>query len=199
MGPLLEFCRAQLARAREDFTRNVQSLTVEEALFSAGGYRSMLGVAKHIGGWLHVYRSYAFDAQPRHWAQTPWPRGLIDTVETGEAYLREVLAWIDAGFAAWDADLAKEPIDRPAKLHWGQEIPITSLVAYVVSHVHYHTGELNMLLSIARGEAWEYSEEVEENHISTFGHGVPAPWMTSEQRAAHEERLRQAAERRGNG
>jgi len=41
---------------------NIASLTLDEALFAAGGYRSILGVLKHLGGWAHVYRSYAFDA-----------------------------------------------------------------------------------------------------------------------------------------
>jgi uncharacterized damage-inducible protein DinB len=197
MDPVLVLSRAQLARTRDDFARNVQSLTLEEALFSAGGHRSILGVSKHIAGWLHVYRSYAFDAQPRHWAQADWPRGLIDTVETSEPYLREVLAWIDTAFEAWDGALANETADRAAKLHWGQTVPLSDIVMRTVSHVNYHGGELNMLLSIARGEAWEYTEEVEENHISTYGHGVPAPWMTAEQRAAHEQRLRRAAVDRG--
>ena len=43
-----------------------------------------------------------------------------------------------------------------------------------------------MLLSIARGEAWEYTEEVEENHISTAEHGVRPGWMSDEQAKAYE-------------
>jgi hypothetical protein len=47
-----------------------------------------------------------------------------------------------------------------------------------------------MLLSIARGEAWKYGEEVEENHISTAGHGVRPDWMTDEQAREYEAKLR---------
>jgi hypothetical protein len=36
------------------------------------------------------------------------------------------------------------------------------------------------------GEAWEYGEEVEENHISTLGHRVRPPWITDEEAARHE-------------
>jgi hypothetical protein len=198
VDPVLNFCRQQLARAHDDFVRNTGSITLEEALFAAAGYRSILGVAKHLVGWLHVYRSYAFDAQPRHWAQSAWPRGLVDTVDREDSYLHEILAWASAGFREWDAALAGETADRPAKLHWGQEAPLSDVVMRTISHVNYHAGELNMLLSIARGEAWEYTEEVEENHISTFGHGIPAPWMNDAQRAAYEERLRRAAERRAS-
>jgi len=39
------------------------------------------------------------------------------------------------------------------------------------------------ILAIRRGEAWEYSEKVEENHISSAGHGVRPGWMTDEQAA----------------
>ena len=47
---------------------NVCGLRIDEALFvPPGGYRSTLGTLKHIAGWSHVYRSYAFDAEPRHW------------------------------------------------------------------------------------------------------------------------------------
>ena len=54
---------------------NVRGLRIDEALFvPPGGYRSTLGTLKHIAGWSHVYRSYAFDAEPRHWEHVDWPR-----------------------------------------------------------------------------------------------------------------------------
>jgi hypothetical protein len=59
----------------------------------------------------------------------------------------------------------------------------------VANHTCYHAGEINMLLSIARGEAWEYSEEVEENHISTAGHRLRPGWMSDDQARRHEEQL----------
>ena len=42
----------------------------------------------------------------------------------------------------------------------------------MAGHECYHAGEINMILAIRRGEAWELGEEVEENHICTEGHGV---------------------------
>ena len=39
----------------------------------------------------------------------------------------------------------------------------------------YHAGEINQLLAIRRGEAWEEGEEVEEKHIATVGHRVRPP------------------------
>lgn len=54
------------------------------------------------------------------------------------------------------------------------------------NHWIYHAGELNEILSIVRGEAWEYAEEVEENHISTAGHRVRPDWMSDEQVVGYE-------------
>jgi hypothetical protein len=81
-------------------------------------------------------------------------------------------------------------------LHWETTAPLRDIVVMVNHHFVYHAGELNMLLSIARGEAWEMGEEVEENHIDTFGHGVRGPWMSAKIAAHYEERLRVAHEAR---
>lgn len=188
-----------LARAGQLFHNNVQSLTLEEALSSAGGYRSILGVLKHMGGWVHVYRSYAFDPAPRHWENTSWPRGLRGTVETTPEYLREVVAWVEEGFQAWDdalAPLGDDDLDRPHPVHWGATAPLADIVVMITHEAMYHTGEINMLLSIVRGEAWEYGEEVEENHIDTYGHGVRPPWMNAAMIERYEAAMRVAHEAR---
>ena len=188
-----------LAGARKLFFDNVRSVNLEEALFSAGGYRSIVGVLKHMGGWVHVYRSYAFDVQPVHWADLAWPRGLRDQIDASTEYVDEVIAWVNQGLAAWEQALARvedADLDRLYPLHWGETAPLTEIVAIVAREVIYHTGEINMLLSIARGEAWEYTEEVEENHISTYGHGVRPEWMSDAQARAHETHLRMVTEAR---
>jgi hypothetical protein len=59
-------------------------------------------------------------------------------------------------------------------------------MAMVAGHWAYHAGELNAILAIRRGQAWEYGEEVEENHITTVGHRLRPAWMTDEQAAASE-------------
>ena len=186
-----------LAGSAKGYADNVRALTLDEALFADGGYRSILGVLKHMGGWAHVYCSYAFDADPKHWNQTSWPRGLRDTVEPTREYLDEVIAWAAQGIQGWDSALAgldDAALDEERPLHWRAEAPLWQIVLMAAQHVVYHTGELNMLLSISRQEAWEYSEEVEENHISTFGHGIRALWMTDEQARVHEDALRAAHE-----
>ena len=184
-----QLARATMQHAREQFAANVGTLTLDEALFTAGGHRSILGVLKHLGGWLHVYWSYAFEAAPKHWERTSWPRGLRDEVDTTDGYLREVIAWIDEGLDRWQQSLTEigdADLERLHPLHWRAQAPLADIVVMVAHHVVYHTGELNMLLSVARGEAWEYGEEVEENHLSTVGHGVRPRWMSDEEAARFE-------------
>jgi Protein of unknown function (DUF664) len=198
----VENARGILAYARLQYTNNVASLTLEEAQFAAGGYRSILGVLKHMGGWVHVYWSYAFEAEPKHWDRTSWPRGLRDTVDTTPEYLDEVTSWVSDGLQAWDdslAAIADKDLDQSRPVHWGATAPLGQIVIMVDHEVMYHTGEINMLLAIARGEAWEYTEEVEENHLSTFGHGVRPNWMSDEVAARHEAAMRRAHEARARG
>jgi uncharacterized damage-inducible protein DinB len=201
MGAQVEFARYTLRNAAEQFAAHVEGISLEEALYSAGGYRSVLGAVKHAAAWAHVYHSYAFEAEPLHWDRTSWPRGLIDTIETSAGYLDEITDWHGEAFAAWDANvaaLADSEMAAPRPLHWGGTAPLAVIVHMVCQHTTYHTGEINMLLSVARGHAWEYTEEVEENHLPSLGHGVRAGWMTGAQAAAYEERLRQRAIELGN-
>jgi len=74
--------------------------------------------------------------------------------------------------------------------------PLSEIVAMVAAHWAYHAGEINAILAIRRGQAWEYGEEVEENHIATVGHRVRPAWMTDEQAAAFESHRTRPAPRR---
>ena len=191
--------RAELAWKLLDGSRrmlraNLRDIKLQEALATAGGYRSILGILKHTTAWAHVYHSYAFEAQPRHWVQVDWPRGLRDTVDMTQEYLDEVVSWFNASAEAWRAsltDLPDEAFDQPRRLHMGFELPLFDIVALVAQHWTYHTGEVNEILSILRGEAWEYTEEVEENHISTAGHRIRPDWMNDEQARRHEAHIAQ--------
>ena len=42
------------------------------------------------------------------------------------------------------------------------------------------------MVAIVRGHAWEYTEEVEENHISTASHRLRPDWMSEEQVTQYE-------------
>jgi hypothetical protein len=199
MSTDLEYGRGMVVAARQMFQGQVKNLPLEDALFAAGGWRSSLGVLKHIGAWLHVYHSYAFEPEPKHWNATDWPRGLITEVDLSPEYVAEVIQWIEHGFDEWAAALKTvEPgkFNDPVPAHFGGKLPLSMLLGIQMFHVTTHLGEVNMLLSIKRGEAWEWGEEVEENHIDTFGHGLRANWMSDDIANATEARLRAAHEAR---
>ena len=181
-----------LQTAQQMLKDNIKDLTLEEALEAAGGYRSVLGILKHTASWSHVYHSYAFDAEPKHLNALDWPRGLRDTIDTSQAYLDEMVARLEESFALWQASVGSasdEEFDELRSLHWGEQMPLFDIVVLNAAHWTYHTGELNEILSILRGEAWVYTEEVEENHISTAGHRIRAGWMTDEHAKGYEEHL----------
>ena len=180
------FARTLLEEARRMFLDNVEGISLDEALDAAGGYRSIVGIVKHIAGWNAVYFSYAFEAEPRHWDETDWPRGLREAIEPTREYLDELLGWFDAVSARWLQAVESDDLDSMRPLHWGELVPLREIVIRVAAHWLYHTGEINEILAIRRGEAWEYTEEVEENHIRTVGHGVRPMWMTDEQAAEFE-------------
>lgn len=160
---------------------HLENITLEEAFFvPTGGYRSVLGTLKHAAGWSHVYRSYAFDEGPVHWKDIHWPYGLRDTVIKSEEYISAVIEWFSEAHRQWIDDLKTledKQMEGLHKLHWGEEAPLFNIVAMIARHHVYHAGELNQVLSICRGEAWEEGEEVEENNISTVGHRVKPPWL----------------------
>jgi hypothetical protein len=189
MGAEHLLARAVLEEAYRLFFDEVRDLSIDESLDAANGYRSILGILKHTAAWSAIYRSYAFEDDPRHWDRIDWPRGLSDRIDPSEAYLNEVLEWFERSAAAWMDDVA-EPADlgsvRP--LHWDAEAPLREIVAMVAGHWSYHAGEINEILALRRQAAWEYTEEVEENHIDTRGHGLRPAWMTDEEAAAYERR-----------
>ena len=181
MRSRVEFVRHSFDYNFRVLHKNLRGLTLEEALFTPeNGFRSILGTLKHTAAWAHVYRSYAFDAEPKGWYETDWPRGLRDTVDLSEEYLDEILAWLYRSHTEWmDAlgSISDRELDSPRPVHWGAELPLWEIALIIGGDYVYHAGEINQLLAIARQEAWEEGEEVEENHISTAGHRVRPPWM----------------------
>ncbi|MCH8850404.1 MAG: DinB family protein [Chloroflexi bacterium] len=181
-----------LQTSQQMLKENISGLTLDEALEAAGGYRSVLGILKHTASWSHVYHSYAFEQEPTHLNTLAWPRGLRDTIEQTQEYVDEIVAWLEQSFALWEKSVGsarEEDFDEERLLHWGEKAPLFDIVVLNAAHWTYHTGELNEVLSILRGEAWVYTEEVEENHISTVGHRIRPAWMTEEHARAYEEHL----------
>jgi uncharacterized damage-inducible protein DinB len=135
MGTEHELARATLEAGRQTFLDNVRSLSLDEALDTARGFRPVMGLIKHTAGWTAAYRSCAFDAEPRRWDDTDWPRGLRERVDPTEAYLAELVGWFDRESEAWidavadDVDLSEE---RP--VHWGDRWPLRDIVASVAAH-----------------------------------------------------------------
>jgi hypothetical protein len=180
MRSRLELTRCLLEHAFRVMTGHLDGLTLEEALFvPKDGYRSVLGTLKHAAGWSHVYRSYAFDPAPKHWNELDWPSGLRDTVIKSRSYVGDVIAWFELSHQQWIDSLSsttEDQLDELRPLHWGEKAPLYDIVVMIAGHHIYHAGELNQVLSICRGEAWEEGEEVEENNVSTIGHRVVPPW-----------------------
>lgn len=82
------------------------------------------------------------------------------------------------------ADLQKidEPtLDELRPVHWGEQYPLFDILMMIANYHVYHAGELNQVLSIYKGEAWEEGEEVEENNILTIGHRVRPTWLDREE------------------
>jgi len=182
-----DLARAVLAEAHRTFLDNTQAIRLEEALQAGGGYRSILGIVKHAAWWSAVYYSYAFEPEPRHWDRTDWPLGLRDQIDPTKDYLDQVLAWFEVTYGRWLASLQDaEDLDTHRQVHWGSTAPLADIAVMVAAHWLYHAGEINAILAIQRGEAWEYGEGVEENHIPTIGHGVRPDWMTDEEAALFE-------------
>jgi len=163
------------------FVDNVDGVSIEEALDAVGGFRSIVGIVKHIAGWNAVYFSYAFDPDPRHWDETDWPRGMRREIDPSREYLDELLRWFDVVYESWLRSLDDADLGAMRSLHWGETVPLREILIRVAAHWLYHAGEINEILAIRREEAWEYTEEVEENHIRTAGHRVRPMWMSDEQ------------------
>jgi hypothetical protein len=187
--------RSTLEAARLMFTSNVEGIALGEALDTAGGFRSIMGLIKHTAGWTAVYRSFAFDAVPRSWKEIDWPRGLRERLEPSVDYLQELLAWFDTVSNDWLGALRDDiDLDESRPVHWGETWPLRDIIACLAAHWAYHAGEINLILVVRRSEAWEYGEHVEENHISTIGHNVRRPWITDEYVDQVEAEMRQAAQ-----
>jgi hypothetical protein len=179
MRSRVQIIRDMLEGAFQAMILNVENVSLEEALFvPEGGYRSIIGTLKHAAGWSHVYNSYAFDQRPVNWKEVDWPHGLRDTIIASEEYLADVIEWFKLSHQKWAHILdsvSDEQLEEHRPLHWGEKAPLFDIVVRVARHHVYHAGELNQVLSIVRGEAWEEGEEVEENNVSTIGHRVKPP------------------------
>src|SRR5215212_8579439 len=123
-----ELALAVLADARRLLADSLRTVAPGEALRSAGGYRSILGILKHTAAWAEIYYSYAFEPEPRHWRHLEWPRGLPpEVVDTSPGYFDDVKDWLERGVGRWAASLAAVPderLDEPRPVHWRGTAPL---------------------------------------------------------------------------
>lgn len=97
------------------------------------------------------------------------------TLDPSESYLREILEWFEQLYERWRTSVGwATDFDHATPVHWGGTAALRDIVIMVTSHWLYHEGEINAILAIGLGEAWEYGEEVEENDLSTIGHRGPS-------------------------
>lgn len=81
MRSKVELSRYLLQHAYQTMKNHLNNITLDAATFvPEGGYRSVLGTLNHAAGWSQVYRSYAFNQNPRHWTQIDWQQSLRDTI-----------------------------------------------------------------------------------------------------------------------
>ena len=124
MDPQRAFMRVVLEEAHRMLVANIDGISIDEALEAAGGFRSILGILKHVAGWNGVYYSFAFDPEPRHWTQTDWPRGLRDRIEPTSEYLHELVDWFETIYERWLGALNNvDDLDAARPLHWGTRHP----------------------------------------------------------------------------
>ena len=145
------FAGAVLEEGHRMLVANIDGISIDEALEAAGGFRSILGILKHVAGWNAVYYSFAFDPEPRHWTQADWPRGLRDRIEPTSEYLHELVDWFETVYQRWLGALnTVDDLDTARPLHWGDTAPLPEIVTLVAAHWLYHAGEINAILAIRR-------------------------------------------------
>ena len=105
--------------------------------FGTGLDGSITGIVRHVAGWKHAaaegLRSGAF----------PDPEALRPADLAGEALLQ----WLDAGHAALALELEQLPEAELARtVSWeGLELALHVLLAHMIEHDQYHTGQINLL------------------------------------------------------
>ena len=151
--------------------------------------RSVLGLMKHTAGWSEVYHSFAFDSKPHGWDDADWPAPPPRTHRTLAGLRRRGLGVVRARRRRLACGGRRRRRPRRAETGvLGRHAPLREIVAIVAGHWQYHACEINAILAIRRGEAWEFGEAVEENHI---GRSVRREWISDEDAERYEERLRE--------
>ena len=123
--------------------------TVEE--FGTQPELSICDLALHVGGPKYMYADRAFGDASLEW-------GDIKPPESRE--MNVVLAWMDAGHRLLQDGLKAlsddEELSVQRQAPWRTPMTRMQLVALVINHDVYHSGEINRQRALIRGaEGWE--------------------------------------------
>lgn len=141
------------------FRRNVESVRPEEWDVRPAGWSveefgeqpelSVCDLVLHVAGAKHMYADRAFGDASLEWADIKPPP--LD--------MESVLAWLDAGHRKLVDGLAalrdddELVVERPAP--WRLPMLREQLIAIVINHDLYHSGEINRQRALIRGtEGW---------------------------------------------
>jgi len=120
--------------------------------------RSIASIAIHVGACKVMYDDYAFGAGTLRFG-TPE----VEPWRDGESEMREVIPWIEAAHqrlvdhVAALADDAE--LEVPRLTNWGELRPTRWIIAAMITHDAYHSGEINHLRSLlGPDDRWRFQQ-----------------------------------------
>jgi uncharacterized damage-inducible protein DinB len=157
MTSLYDYLKGRMAHAYRQLSRSLEGLSEEDARrgadpewrryrFGFGLDGSIAGIAWHVAAWKHVAADGLEGGTfPDVEAVLPhgfgWP-GVLEWVESGQARLVRVVE-----------ERPPEELERLVTLE-GQTMPVYELLAHMIEHDHYHTGQIYMLRQ-QMGHTWD--------------------------------------------
>jgi uncharacterized damage-inducible protein DinB len=123
-----------------------------------GASRSIESIAIHVGACKVMYDDYAFGSASLRFA-TPE----VEPWRTGESEMAEVLPWLEdvhARLVAHAMQLADDAeLDEPRLCNWGERRPTRWILAAMITHDAYHSGEINHLRSLlGTDDRWRFQQ-----------------------------------------
>jgi uncharacterized damage-inducible protein DinB len=144
---------ARQAHEWHSLISNIESVRDEDwTRVPGGGERSIAEIAEHAGEAKRIYANKAFGDGTISWddyaarvANLPGKAEMIDWLRESHAILRECVA------ALGDDDLPK-----PRLAHWGTEKETRWLIATMIEHDLYHSGEINHIRALMQANDEKY-------------------------------------------
>lgn len=106
-------------------------------------------IVQHVAGAKFMYTNHAFGDAAMQWSDIPLPPSRDRD---------GLLVWLDEGHTAFAAGLAALADDTQLeeKRPWpgGFQLPVSFMVATIINHDLYHSGEINRQRALLRHSAW---------------------------------------------